>query len=176
MPRFAEIDSLIVGVDPIAGFDRWGVDLTDAASAHGGVWHGGLIATYFTIHDFTPYHGWEGEVDILDIPAGADWKFRVTGASLWFDVTYSAAGISQCQIGTNTPTWNNIIFTGFVPSGTKTFFGDLDSSFNFNRARMVQPGESIRMYWSTNADSTVAGGFTAGVWGYLVPDVAVAGS
>jgi hypothetical protein len=153
MPRFAEIDSLIVGVDPIAGFDRWGVDLTDAASAHGGVWHGGLIATYFTIHDFTPYHGWEGEVDILDIPAGADWKFRVTGASLWFDVTYSAAGISQCQIGT-----------------------DLDSSFNFNRARMVQPGESIRMYWSTNADSTVAGGFTAGVWGYLVPDVAVAGS
>lgn len=172
MPQFNHPQSLPTGID---GFLSPDVSLTVLEdfdnSEHSGTFGGGLITVSFTIHDFTPYHNWEGEVDIMDLPAGLNWKFMVTGAAMWWDVTYSAAGISQAQVGKTTPTWNDIMLTGFVPSGTKAFFGDLDVNFNMGRTLLVEPGESIKMYWSTNADGTVAGGFSLSVWGYALPDL-----
>lgn len=176
MPRYDPPASLQLGIDGFLSPDLSTVELESPSSEHSGTFAGGLITVSFSIHDFTSYHGWEGEVDLMDIPADSNWKFMVTGAAMWFDVTYSQAGISQAQIGSVGPGWSNIMGLGFVPSGTKTCFGELDTNFVMGRYLLLNPGDSVKMYWSTNGDTTVAGGFSVSFWGYTLPDLEAATS
>lgn len=173
MPKYSQ-GSLSSDLEPIMGEDNWNTTLVDPGSEHSGAWSGGMISVHRVVRDFDGLLSGTYDIDLMDVPVGANWKFWVMGAAVWADVTHNGATL-DVDVGENSPLYSNILGTFSIVTLNKEFWGRYIGEYNFLRGRMVDTGDSIKAHWVTDA-SSISGAVTFSVWGCLIPDILVAGS
>ena len=173
MPKLSHA-SLSLDMDPVQALDYWTASLESGDSVHAGNWLGGMVSINQVLRDFDGLVSTTTDIDFATVPSGGDWKFRLLGSLIWADITHNGTGLIV-TLGTDNPTNVNIQGARSVVSGAETWWGDYQAHNSFNRALMVQKGETVQMGWSTDA-STMSGALTMSIWGYLVPDITTSGS
>jgi len=173
MPKFSHA-SLSSDFELVLAPDLWDTTLVSADSEHTGALTGGLISIHKVICDFTGLTSTTTDIDLMDIPAGENWYRRVIGTAIWANIIHNGTGL-LVSLGTNSPNYNDIQPNQSVVSATEASWGDDLGDVSFDRGERVGASGTVKAHWTTDA-STMSGAITLSFWGYLLPDITVAGA